>query len=420
MLLQADPSAPPSLDGALTVIVVNDFAAITGGSDRVALAEAAGLARRGHRVTLIAGHGEPEGELVEAGVAVRSTRQHSTLADPNRLRAASRGVWNRRAAALVAEVAAVADPRTTVVHIHGFTKVLSASVVRAAVDAGIPTVATLHDYFVSCPNGGFFNYQSDEICRLTPLSPRCIATNCDMRAYSHKLWRLARLAVQRSAGAMPSGVSHLIVPSRFAGAIVAPFLPAARLHVLPNPVPGRQMAAVDASQNGAFAFVGRLGRDKGPVLFARAARQAQVPAVFVGSGEEAESIRRANPTAELTGWLSPDRVHAVIRQARAVVNASLWYETQGLSPLEAAAHGVPAIVSDVGVLREVVDDDETGLWFHGGDVDDLAEKLAALWRDPQRARRLGDAAYQRFWSGGWDLPTHLERLEGIYAAALNA
>jgi glycosyltransferase involved in cell wall biosynthesis len=113
-------------------------------------------------------------------------------------------------------------------------------------------------------------------------------------------------------------------------------------------------------------------------------------------------------------------VHAVIRQARAVVNASLWYETQGLAALEAAAHGVPAIVSDVSVLREVVADDETGLWFHGGDVDDLAEKLAALWRDPQRARRLGDAAYRRFWSGGWDLPTHLQRLEDIYAAALNA
>src|SRR5437763_10436346 len=88
----------------LTAFIVNDFAVPTGGSDRVALAEAVGLARRGHRVTLIAGHGKPDPELREAGVTIRVTGQQTTLGDDRRARAAARGIWNREAAALASEV----------------------------------------------------------------------------------------------------------------------------------------------------------------------------------------------------------------------------------------------------------------------------------------------------------------------------
>ena len=395
----------------LHVVVVNDFASVTGGSDRVALGEAAALARRGHRVTLVAGEGEAGPDLVAAGVRVLCTGQHSTIGDPNRLRAAVQGVWNVPAARLLAPVVREAD----VVHLHGFTKVLSPSVVRTAVDSGRPLVATLHDYFAACPNGGFFNYQTNEICTLTPLGPRCIATHCDARSYVHKIWRVGRAAVQRTAGAMPRGVDNLIVPSASAGEVLAPFLPpGARLHVLPNSVPSHDELPIDPAANRDFVFLGRLSVDKGPAIFARAARRAGVHAVFVGEGPEREAIRRANPEAELTGWLTPADVRERLRRARCLVSASLWYETQGLSPLEAAAHAVPAIVSDASVLRELVQDGVSGLWFRGGDVEDLARKLAALRDDDGAVVRMGRAAREQFREGGWDEATHLDRLEAVY------
>jgi glycosyltransferase involved in cell wall biosynthesis len=411
---------PLTASEPLNVIVINDSATISGGADKVALAEAVGLARLGHQVTLIAGHGEPDRELADAGVTVRTTGQPTTLGDPSRLRAGARGIWNRASAALVREVLHASDPSDTVVHVHGFVKVLSASVIRAAVQSGLTTVATLHDYFVACPNGAFFNYPRGEICELTPLSARCVATNCDARAYSHKLWRVGRSAVQRRFGAMPSGVGDFIAPTHLAADIMRPFLPEdARMHVLANPVDAERMPPVDPSRNAAFVCVARLQPDKGPVLFARAARKAGVPAVFVGAGEEADAVRRAYPDAVLTGWLDPDRVQAELRGARAAVSASLWYETQGLTTLEAAAHGVPAIVPDVSVAREAVADGVSGLWFRSGDVDDLAEKLARLGQQPELASSLGRAAYERFWSGEWDLGDHLGRLEAIYRGALN-
>jgi glycosyltransferase involved in cell wall biosynthesis len=406
--------------GALSVIVVNDFAEVRGGTDRVALDEAAGLARRGHRVTLIAGAGDPAPSLLEAGVTVHVTGQRSTLEDSDRIRAAARGIWNRHAAALVDRVAAGAGP-ATIVHLHGFTKVLSASVARAAVRSGLPTVATVHDYFVACPNGGFFNYPREQICRLEPLSARCVATDCDSRAYSHKLWRVGRSAVQRRFGEIPGGVRDFIVPSRLARQIVGRFLPAgARCHIVPSPVEVPRSEPADPAASESFVFVGRLQRDKGAAVFARAARQAGVRAVFVGSGEESDAIRRACPDAELTGWLAPEQVRTVVRGARAAINPSLVYETQGLTLLEAAAEGIPGIVSDTSAAREAVADGVTGLWARAGDSDDLADKLIMLRREPELARRLGGSAYERFWSGGWDAARHLDRLEAVHRGALAA
>jgi glycosyltransferase involved in cell wall biosynthesis len=346
---------------------------------------------------------------------VLSTEQQTTLSDPNRLRAATQGIWNRAAAALVRDALARADPVSTVVHVHGFTKVLSPSVVRSAVKSGIPTVATLHDYFVACPNGGLFNYQTNEICHLEPMSAKCIATHCDARSYSHKLWRVGRHAVQRGFGAMPAGIRHLIVPSHSAAEIVKQFLPAGiPVTILSNPVSASRLPAADVAGNEPFVMVGRLEHDKGGALLARASRAAGVRAVFVGEGADAGAIERANPHAEVTGWLEPEQVRTVVRGARAVVNASLIYETQGLTLLEAAAEGVPAIVSDASVARDAVEDNATGLWFRTGDADDLGQKLIALHGDPDLAVRLGAAAYERFWAQPPDLSTHLDQLERIY------
>lgn len=403
----------------LHIIVVNDFAAVTGGVDQVALAEAAGLARRGHRVSLVAGHGNPDPDVMAAGVELLHTDQGTTLAEPNRVRAAAQGVWNRRSAAAVAAAARDADPRRTVVHVHGFVKVLSPSAVRAAIDTGLPTVATLHDYFAACPNGGFFNYQTNAICPLRPLSAACVATHCDARAYSHKLWRVARSLVQREFGGMPDGIGTYIVPSALAADILRPYLPADRtLRVLSAPIPVTQQPPAEVARGGPFALVGRLARDKGGVVFAQAAHRAGVPAVFVGDGDQAPRIRAANPDAEVTGWVSHDEVQSRIRGSRTVVNASLIYETQGLTLLEAAAHGVPAIVSDTSVAREAVADGVSGLWFRTADVDDLADKLRRLHADDDLAARLGGAAYQRFWSDPPDLTRHVQELEAVYQDAL--
>jgi glycosyltransferase involved in cell wall biosynthesis len=106
-----------------------------------------------------------------------------------------------------------------------------------------------------------------------------------------------------------------------------------------------------------------------------------------------------------------------IKRARGLIFPSLWYETQGLVVLEAAAHGVPAIVSDNCAAREAVVDGVTGFWFEGGSVDDLAEKLHLLL-DDARVSAVGQRAYNHYWENPTTLERHVDELEAVYQRML--
>lgn len=397
------------------VVVVNDFGHVEGGASRVAVESALALAATGRAVTFFCAVAPIAPALREQrNLRVVCTAQHDVLGDPSRGRAIVQGLWNRRAARALAEVLSATPVAETVVHLHGWTKALSASAVAAAFARGSRIVCTMHDYFLACPNGGFFDYQAGRICLRRPLSAACVARHCDIRSYPQKLWRTGRQVVQRSAG-LPSRLRHVIAVSELSAGVLRPFLPpATRVHLVRNPVAAVREPPVDVARHDLFVAVGRLSPEKGPRLFATAAARSGCAALFVGDGACRAEVARICPGARVTGWLPPAEVAAHVRRARALVLPSLWYEAQPLAVLEAAALGVPALVPDGCAAREAVADGETGLWFRSGDPDDLARKLEQLG-DAGTARRMGRAAYERFWSDPPTLETHAADLLRVYA-----
>lgn len=398
----------------MKIIIVNDFAFVNAGTAQVALLSAGGLVRSGHDVTLFAAVGPFDAQYHLPGLRVICTGQHEIVTDPQRGRAAVQGIWNTYAAHVMAAFLAEMDPCETVIHLHGWTKGLSSSVIRAAVVRGFRVVATLHDYFAACPNGGFFNYQTQEICHLDPLSRQCIQTNCDARSYPQKLWRVARQVVAHRFGLYPRGVRHFITISDVSEAALAPYLPAdAVFHRIPNPTAAVQDVPVDAGSNRTFVCVGRLAPEKGVTLLARAAHGTGLPVRFIGDGAERASVEAACPEASISGWVSGGIVTEELRRARTLVLPSLWYEGQPLAVGEAAALGVPAIVPDTCAAREMVVDGKTGLWFRGGSTEDLAEKMKFMRSDAQ-VQAMGDAAYRQFWRDAYTLERHVGELEKLY------
>jgi len=397
----------------MNIVLVNDFAHVNGGVAQVVLASARELARRGHAVVLLAavdGAGPDIG-----GIRVVSTHQQEIATDPSRLRAATQGLWNLKAQRAMRALLASLGPQNTIVHLHGWTKALSSSVIHEALRRDFPLVTTLHDYFSACPNGGFFNYQTLTPCSLRPLSGACIATHCDSRSYPQKLWRVARQFVQQGAAGYPRNARHFITVSRFSADILKHHLPAGcTIHAVRNPVTATRGEPVAVASNSAFTYLGRLSPEKGAVLMARAAAAANLPATFVGDGPLREQVASACPAARMAGWLRSEQALTELRRARALVLPSLWYETQGLVVSEAAAMGVPAIVPDGCAARDWVVNGVTGLWFKSGDQDDLQRKMAQLHGDPALAAQMGAAAFERFWSDPPTLAQHANELETVY------
>jgi glycosyltransferase involved in cell wall biosynthesis len=223
-----------------------------------------------------------------------------------------------------------------------------------------------------------------------------------------------RFWVQEHTAKIRERLKHVAFVSAFSQKIIGPFLPSTtHQYVLQNPVDPQREERVDVTQNKRFTYVGRLVPEKDPVTLALAARIANVPVTFVGEGPEREAIMRENPGSEITGWVRPEQVHEKLRQSRAFVIPSIWYECSPLVTVEALSHGLPVICSDTNASKESVEDGVTGFHFEAGDADSLAETLAKL-SNPDTASKMSVAAYTRFWDNPPSTKRHIDELEASY------
>jgi len=404
----------------MNLVLLSDTGTVNGGAAKIALDGARAMALAGHRVELVCGAGEPDAALRDIpGLRIHQISKFDILDDRNRLRAMTYGWWNPRSHRYVAELLDTLDPENTLVHVHSWTKALSSSPIRAAWERGFEIAVTIHDFLLACPTGTLFLQNTLEKCPHRPMSLECVKTNCDVRSYRHKLWRVGRRMIQDYVGGIPSKVRNFIVYSQLAEKVLRPHLPThAIFHFVPNAIDVEPCEPAPVAGQSVFVFLGRMTAEKGVELFARAAAAENVPCQFIGEGMARDSVLKANPKAILTGWMNHRDGLRAVRQSRALVFPSLWYETLGLVVLEAAGNGVPSIVPDDCAARESVEDGVTGLHFRSGDEADLRCKIALL-RDPETAARMGRAAYERFWEApGHGMDLHRSRLESAYQRIL--
>jgi glycosyltransferase involved in cell wall biosynthesis len=169
--------------------------------------------------------------------------------------------------------------------------------------------------------------------------------------------------------------------------------------------------AVARAPRPTFLYVGRLKRYKAvdtAIVALAQLRRAGAPEAelwIAGDGSDRGRLERvaARDGAGVTflGYVSEERKLALYRQAWAVVFPSPK-EGWGITNVEAAACGTPAVASDSPGLRESVRHGETGLLVPHGDPGALAEALGALAREPARRERLGRGARAFAVTLSWD------------------
>ena len=89
-------------------------------------------------------------------------------------------------------------------------------------------------------------------------------------------------------------------------------------------------------------------------------------------------------------------------------------EGLGMVLLEASASGLPVVAGDSGGAPETVREGVTGHVVGGRDTGALADALAGLLADPDRARRMG-AAGREWMLREWALPALVQRLRQLLA-----
>lgn len=98
--------------------------------------------------------------------------------------------------------------------------------------------------------------------------------------------------------------------------------------------------------------------------------------------------------------------------------SSLWYETLGLTPLEAMAWGVPSITPNQNASSDFMENKKNGLIFETGNLSSLKQQIFAM-QDDTLTQSLSEYGYQHFETEKWAMTRHLQNLLSIYHETLN-
>ncbi|MEM9014902.1 MAG: glycosyltransferase family 4 protein [Pseudomonadota bacterium] len=377
---------------ARRIVIINDSSIARGGATALALSLAFALRKHGREVTFFAGDKGDNPDFDGAGIAVEALG--GARINSSRRKAFLNGIHNRSAYRKLLRYIQSQDGDDVVYHVHGWAQILSPAIFGALKRVRGRVLLTAHDFFYACPNGNYTNFQKTAPCALKPMSLRCATSHCDKRNYGHKIWRLIRQANLRRILPPRAGLFPIMmIQPDMATYLARGAVRRDALSTMTNPAERLLPARVNAAQNKIALYVGRLEHEKGPDLLAAAAARCNMPVTFVGEGPAEEAVRKANPDADIRGWMDRPALAQMLAQARILVMPSRCVEPFGLAAAEAISVGVPAVVSTTSLLGSLIEKCDAGVVADFHNIDGVAGLLSDLMQDNPRVDAMSRAAY---------------------------
>jgi glycosyltransferase involved in cell wall biosynthesis len=385
----------------MRILAVHNKYQQPGGEEQIFATETALLESRGHQV-------------------FRYTLDNDHIAAISPLLLAKNTLWNSTVYQELRSLIRQHQPQ--VAHFHNTFPLISPAAYYAARAEGVPTIQTLHNYRLLCPNALFF--RDGHVCE------DCLGKAIPLPGIVHGCYRGNRGASAMVAattsfhsllGTWTQAVDKFIVISQFAmDKFIQGGLPAAKLVLKPNflhPVP-----APSDGRGGYAVYVGRLSIEKGLGVLLDAWRQldGHIPLKILGDGPMADLVAqavRAMPEIEWLGRRPSSEVYDIVGNAAFLVFPSEWYETFGQVAIEAFAKGTPVVAANIGAIPELVNS-QTGLLFNPSDPVDLAAKIRWLQSQPQALEQLRLTARAEFESK-YTADLNYQQLIEIYQSAIN-
>jgi glycosyltransferase involved in cell wall biosynthesis len=193
--------------------------------------------------------------------------------------------------------------------------------------------------------------------------------------------------------------SHVVCVSQAVAESVRPLLPASRFSVIANWIsnqkPLRPLLANPASHTRVLC-ASRLERYKGIHLLIEAARRLpEIDVTIIGDGRDRQSLEEMAlglPNVRFAGFQrNPQEFY---EGADIFVMPSLGPEGLPITSLEAMAHGLPCIFSDLPVHHEITDSGKGAYLFRSGEVESLLTALRDLVASPERRQRYAAEAHR--------------------------
>ncbi len=385
----------------MKIIQVHNYYQISGGEDTVVAAEKKLLEEKGHQViTYYRNNSEIKNK--------NFSQKLGLLNDTN---------WSDFTYQDFLKVLEIEKPN--VCHVHNFLPLISPSIFYACAKAKVPVVQTLHNYRLICTNGLLM--REGQICEtcLSKSAYQSVLKKCYRDSMIQTYAIASMLEKHKKRQTWTSKIDAFICLTDFArDKFIAHGLPPEKLKIKPN------FMAVDSSQEiekiedePYFIYVGRLTESKGVNLFKTIHANLPFPIKMIGEGELMNEFRGL-PTIEILGVKTHNETVALIRNARALILPSLWYEGMPMVILEAFAVKTPVIASNLGAMQSMIQHDKNGLLFSAGSSAELLNLLEMAKENPEKMKVLADNAFVNF-SQLYSMEANYEKLMEIYQSVIH-
>jgi len=386
----------------MKILIAHNRYQFAAGEETVVYAERALLQQKGNDVSLV----EVSNDSINSGWS--------------KLKATTSAIYSLSAKRLLS--AEINRFQPDIVHVHNFFPLLSPSIYDACINAQIPVVQTLHNYRLTCPGAKLL--RDGKICE------DCLGKKVPWRGVLHGCYRDSQVqsaavavmvAVHQIRGTWQERVdAHITLTDFQRQKMIQAGLPESKVYVKPNFLFEPSLKGSKHSGNYAL-FVGRLWEEKGIVTLIDAYIQAglTLPLKVIGDGPLQPILQRRVQSAglehviEFVGWKEKSEVLVLMQNSQFLIFPSIWYETFGLSIIEAFACGIPVLASRLGCMAELVEDGVTGLHFEAGNAIDLATKIAWAQTHPTEVAKMGKTA-SKVYEARYTPETNYSQLMAIY------
>jgi glycosyltransferase involved in cell wall biosynthesis len=291
--------------------------------------------------------------------------------------------------------------RPDIAHFHNIFPLISPAAYRACKSRGIPVVQTLHHYRIVCP--GALLFRENRVC------VECSGMNF-LPGIRHGCYRnspvltagiVSVILLHRLIRTWQDSIDLYIVLSDFAlGMYKELGFPSNNFFIKPNFL--QNPITPTYSDDGYGIYMGRIGEEKGINCLLSALKDCpEIGFKIVGDGPLRDHLKDrivevGLRNVEYLGMRDYKECMDLLLGARFHVLPSQWYEGIPMAMLEAMSAGKPSIVSDIGVLPQMVKDGIDGLVFHAGSAEQLSEKIKWIHARPDEGREMGRKARQAF------------------------
>lgn len=381
------------------IIIVNDYDYVEGGCSQVAIQTANTLYSNGYNVFFFCSISDKSKSNLNKNINVISCNHFDSLNNPNRLKGFCQGLYNKSANKKMKTLLNSLIVEETLIWIHGYTKALSCSWLPQCKKRGFRVLLTTHDYFSVCPNGGFFNFKKNNLCRCKPCSLSCIFCNCDSRNYIFKIYRLFRICFQNVIYRFTRNIDYLLTISKLNKSLLEGYFPNAKCINLSNPIlVDRQSHRILAENNSLFLYIGRICREKGVVQLCEEFSLCNKKLVLIGNGPLLDDLKlkyKENNNINFVGWKNKTEIMDYIKKTMMLILPSVWYEASPLVPIEAMAYGIPCIISNICASKDLIND-ENGILFNPHNKGELIKIVLSL--NSQTVKEMSKQCFNNYWN----------------------